>query len=55
MGIWRKSTYSNANGGNCVETASHSGVILVRDTTNRDGGTLAFNPEAWETFTASLR
>jgi hypothetical protein len=30
-------------------------MILVRDTTNRDGGTLAFSPEAWERFAASLR
>jgi hypothetical protein len=51
---WRKSTYSDANGGSCIEVAAQ-GVILVRDTTNRDGGTLAFDPEAWETFTASLR
>jgi hypothetical protein len=52
---WRKSSYSNDNGGNCVETASDAGVILVRDTTNRNGGTLAFSAEAWERFTASVR
>jgi hypothetical protein len=34
--------------------ASADGV-LVRDTTNRDGGTLAFSAGAWERFTASLR
>jgi len=28
---------------------------MVRDTTNRDGGTLAFGASAWEEFTASLR
>ena len=52
---WRKSSYSDGNGGNCVETASDDGVILVRDTTNRDGGTLAFGAEAWTAFVASLR
>jgi uncharacterized protein DUF397 len=52
---WRKSSYSNDNGGNCVETASGAGVILVRDTTDRDGGTLAFSAEAWQRFTGSLR
>jgi hypothetical protein len=51
---WRKSSYSAANGGACVETASDSGVILVRDTTNRDGGTLGFTAEAWATFIKSL-
>ena len=54
-GNWRKSSFS-ANGGEaCVETASDDGTILVRDTTNRDGGTLAFTASAWATFTASLR
>jgi hypothetical protein len=52
---WRKSSYSNDNGGACVETASSAGVILVRDTTNRDAGTLAFTAETWANFTASLR
>ena len=52
---WRKSSYSGANGGSCVETASANQVILVRDTTNRDGGTLAFTADAWIAFTASLR
>jgi hypothetical protein len=41
-------------GRSCVEVAS-DGTILVRDTTNRDGGTLAFTPGAWQEFTASLR
>jgi hypothetical protein len=30
-------------------------VILVRDTTDRQGGTLAFTADAWASFTASLR
>jgi Domain of unknown function (DUF397) len=52
---WRKSTYSDSNGGQCVETAGGNGVILVRDTTNRDGGTLGFTAAAWREFTDSLR
>jgi hypothetical protein len=55
MGQWRKSSYSSANGADCVETASRDAVILVRDTANRDGGTLAFSTEAWSEFTDSLR
>jgi hypothetical protein len=51
---WRKSSYSSAQGGQCVEVGN-DGVIHVRDTTNRDGGTLAFSAEAWERFTATLR
>lgn len=55
MGTWRKSSYSGSTGGQCVETASDHGVILVRDTTDRDGGTLAFTTDAWQTFTGSIR
>jgi hypothetical protein len=55
MGEWRKSSYSSANGADCIETAGGDGVILVRDTTNRGGGTLAFSAEAWQEFTRRLR
>jgi hypothetical protein len=51
---WRKSSFSGSNG-SCVETASASGVVLVRDTTDRDGGTLSFATEAWAEFAASLK
>jgi len=54
MGEWRKSSYSSANGGDCVEVARAEGVI-VRDTTNRGGVTLTFSAGAWAEFTASLR
>ena len=52
---WRKSTYSDGNGGDCVETASDAGMILVRDTTDRDGVTLAIPARAWRAFAARLR
>jgi uncharacterized protein DUF397 len=52
---WRKSTFSNANGGACLETASADGVILVRDTTNRDGGTLSFSASAWASLVTSIK
>ena len=55
MDNWRKSSYSDANGGNCVETASSDGVILVRDTAGRDSGTLTFTAGAWRAFTTGLR
>jgi hypothetical protein len=51
---FRKSTYSGSDGGNCVEVGSDAGVI-VRDTTDRDGETLAFSPEAWAKFTDGLK
>ena len=51
---WRKSSYSGANGGDCVEVASAVGVA-VRDTTDRDGVTLAFSAGAWAAFVTRLR
>jgi Domain of unknown function (DUF397) len=30
-------------------------VILVRDTIDRDGGTLAFSVQTWQTFVAGLK
>lgn len=55
MGDWRKSSYSGSGGGSCVELASGSGAILVRDTTDRAGGTLAFTAAAWQAFTGGLK
>lgn len=46
---WRKSSYSGANGGNCVEVAA-TDAVLVRDTQDRHGPTLRFAPEAWRKF-----
>ncbi|WP_422773593.1 DUF397 domain-containing protein [Plantactinospora sp. WMMC1484] len=48
---WRTSTRSNAASGNCVEVADNlPGRVLVRDTKDRDGGTLSFGSEAWRSF-----
>ncbi len=52
---WRTSSYSGAQGGQCVELASGGGAILVRDTTDRDGETLAFTAAAWQAFTGGLK
>ncbi|MEH1098671.1 DUF397 domain-containing protein [Micromonospora sp. CPCC 205561] len=52
---WRKSTKSGNNGGSCVEVADNiPGVVLVRDTKDRDGGTLNFSPAAWRAFVAQV-
>jgi hypothetical protein len=52
---WRKSSYSTGNGGNCVEVGEHANRVLVRDTTHRSGGTLAFSTSAWKMFTAQVK
>jgi hypothetical protein len=52
---WRKSSRSNTNGGACVEVADNlPGRVFVRDTKDRDGGTLAFGPDAWQAFVADV-
>ncbi|WFE24044.1 DUF397 domain-containing protein [Solwaraspora sp. WMMD937] len=51
--IWRKSSRSSSNGGNCVEVADNlPGRVLVRDSKDRAGGTLAFASAAWSVFVA---
>jgi hypothetical protein len=54
--IWRKSTRSSG-GGNCVEVsiAETGDAIAVRDTKNRDGGTLIFPPSQWLAFIDGVR
>jgi hypothetical protein len=51
---WRTSTYTGGNG-NCVEVADARGVVMVRDTKDRDSATLSVPADAWEKFTATLR
>lgn len=52
--VWRTATYTGGNG-NCVEVADATRVVLVRDTKNREGGTLAFTADAWQRFTSKLK
>lgn len=53
-GAWRKASYSGSQA-NCVEVADTTDVVLVRDTTNRAGGTLGFSTAAWQAFTGKLK
>jgi hypothetical protein len=52
---WRKSSHSGANGGSCVEVAGTARVVLVRDTKDRHGATLAFSAGAWRAFAEQLK
>jgi hypothetical protein len=52
---WRKSSYSGGSGGDCVEVADAATIVLVRDTKDPNGGTLAFAANAWEAFTVTLK
>ena len=53
--MWRTSSYTGNGGGNCVEVGGAASVIVVRDTKDRNGGTLAFSAGAWDAFAASLK
>jgi hypothetical protein len=54
--IWRKSTYSGGNGGQCVEVASNlPGIVAVRDSKDPSGPALAMTPEGWRAFTSGIR
>ncbi|MDV6010984.1 DUF397 domain-containing protein [Haloechinothrix sp. LS1_15] len=50
---WRTARYSSG-GGQCVEV-SLGPTARVRDTKDRDGGTLDVPATAWQVFTAALR
>ena len=54
MGEWRKSSYSDGTGGQCVEVSA-GGTVLIRDTTNRDGAMVSVSAAAWTRFLAALR
>jgi hypothetical protein len=52
--IWRKSSYSIANG-QCVEAAAVPRTVMVRDTVSPAGGHLRFSAEAWQEFTTRVK
>jgi hypothetical protein len=54
--IWRKSSYSGGNGGNCVEVARNlPGIIAVRDSRDTAGPALTFARVDWADFAARVK
>lgn len=49
---WFKSTYSGSNNNDCVEVASASGTVHVRDSKNAQGPQLALAAGSWTDFVA---
>ncbi|MET7798490.1 DUF397 domain-containing protein [Streptomyces decoyicus] len=53
---WRKSSYSNSNGGECIEIADDfPGLVPVRDSKNPHGPALLVPDAAWTEFVDSLK
>lgn len=54
--LWRKSTFSNGSGGNCVEVARNlPGIVAVRDSKDPDGPALIVAAGEWRGFVAGVR
>lgn len=53
--IFRKSSYSGGQGGNCVEIAAGNTRVLVRDTKARDGHVMRVSADAWTRFVGELK
>ncbi|MBO0651853.1 DUF397 domain-containing protein [Streptomyces triculaminicus] len=56
--VWTKSSYSNPDGGGCVEWApatARTGVIPIRDSKRPERTPLLFAPGTWAAFVATLK
>ncbi|MBO8184717.1 DUF397 domain-containing protein [Streptomyces spirodelae] len=55
---WVKSSYSNGNGGGCVEWAPayiNSGTVPVRDSKEPHGPALTFTADGWADFVSAVK
>ncbi|MFE0354383.1 DUF397 domain-containing protein [Streptomyces nigra] len=53
---WRKSSYSNSDGGECVEVSDDfAGVVPVRDSKFLQGPALVFPTAGWSSFVAAVK
>ncbi|MFC8725583.1 MULTISPECIES: DUF397 domain-containing protein [Streptomyces] len=50
---WFKSSYSNGDGGACIEVAAHPAAVHIRDSKVTDGPILTVEPAAWGAFVRS--
>ncbi|MFJ9698260.1 DUF397 domain-containing protein [Streptomyces fradiae] len=56
VAAWRKSSYSNQAGGDCVEVADgFTGVVPVRDSKDTTRPGLVVSDRAWSAFVGSLK
>ncbi|BDH07087.1 DUF397 domain-containing protein [Streptomyces seoulensis] len=48
--VWFRSSYSDAEGGNCVEVALTPNTVHIRDSKASAGPVLQVSPSAWTGF-----
>jgi hypothetical protein len=52
---WRKSSYSNPDGGQCLEVSDAlPALVPVRDSKDPGRGALVFSDEAWSVFVSHV-
>lgn len=51
---WFKSSYSDGEGGACVEVAAGPGTVHVRDSKDRQGPRLVMAPDGWKAFVSHV-
>ncbi|MFJ7130302.1 DUF397 domain-containing protein [Streptomyces sp. NPDC098101] len=52
---WRKSSYSNTDGGNCLEVADDLPHVPVRDSKTPTAPALVFATSAWVSFVDGVK
>ncbi|MGW2411651.1 DUF397 domain-containing protein [Streptomyces tubercidicus] len=53
---WRKSTYSNSDGGNCIEVSDDLPALTpVRDSKTPHGPALLFEAATWSSFVNAVK
>lgn len=54
--VWRKSSYTNGDGGDCVEVVDDlPGIVPVRDSKNPHGPAIVFPAAAWSSFVSAVK
>ncbi|UZJ31022.1 DUF397 domain-containing protein [Streptomyces endophytica] len=54
--VWRKSSYTSGEGGNCVEVVDGlPGVVPVRDSKDPHGPAIVFPAAAWSSFVSAVK
>ncbi|MDQ0775678.1 hypothetical protein QF026_004144 [Streptomyces aurantiacus] len=54
--VWRKSSYSDGGGTNCVEVADgYPDLVPVRDSKVPEGPAVVFGVDSWASFVSGVR